>query len=120
MGDQNGLSGIPQLNLVKLDQVQRPEIDDIKNRVARLEAQEIAGTTGGGFLKPDGSIPLTADWDIGEDRRIKAEAIRARDNEGLRLEDDAGALGLLVADGGNVGIGVATPLAPTAPLHLSA
>jgi hypothetical protein len=62
-----------------------------------------------GFVRKDGTVALTADWDIGEDRRIKAEALRARDDEGLRIEDDSGTLGLFVQDGGKVGIGTNAP-----------
>lgn len=50
----------------------------------------------------DGTATLTADWDVGEDRRIKAEAIRARDAEGLRLENSAGTAGVIVEDDGSV------------------
>lgn len=50
----------------------------------------------------NGSVPLTADWDIGEDRRIKAEALQARDNEGLRLEDDSGSNYAHLQDGGEL------------------
>lgn len=61
-------------------------------------------------LGSKGSAPaLGLDWDIGEDRRLAAEALRARDNEGLRLEDDAGNLGVFVKDGGQVGIGTDSP-----------
>jgi hypothetical protein len=56
------------------------------------------------YVPVDGSDPLTGNWDIGEDRRILAEAFRARDNEGLRLEDDGGNLGVFIKDGGAVGI----------------
>ena len=64
----------------------------------------------------DGTTPLTGDWDLGEDRRLQAEALRARDAEGLRLEDAGGNLGLIVEDGGMVGVGVADP---TQPLHVA-
>jgi hypothetical protein len=62
-----------------------------------------AGALPEAYVPADGSDPLTADWDIGEDRRIKAEALRARDGEGLKLEDDAGNLGIYIADEGNAG-----------------
>jgi hypothetical protein len=68
------------------------------------------------YVKQDGTTTLDADWDIGEDRRIKAEALRARDGEGLRLEDDAGILGIFLEDGGQVGVGGVT--SPNAALHV--
>lgn len=48
---------------------------------------------------------LTSDWDIGEDRRILLEALRARDNEGILFEDDGGNLSISIADGGVATIG---------------
>jgi len=71
-----------------------------------------AGALPEAYVPVDGSDPLTADWDIGEDRRIKAEALRARDGEGLKLEDDAGNLGVNIGDGGQVAIG-GTPTSGT-------
>lgn len=47
---------------------------------------------------------LTSDWDLGEDRAILAEALRARDAEGLSLYDDGGNLAIYVKDGGFVGL----------------
>jgi hypothetical protein len=70
------------------------------------------------YVPVDGTDPLTGDWDIGEDRRIKAEALRARDAEGLKLEDDEGNIGLHVADGGNVSIGTDSPGTEAAPLYV--
>jgi hypothetical protein len=67
------------------------------------------------FVKVDGSTPLTAEWDIGEDMAILAERLEARDGEGLAIYDDGGNLGLFVKDGGNVGVGGTT--APTKPLQ---
>jgi hypothetical protein len=67
-------------------------------------------------LLRDGSRTLTADWDIGDARRVLADGVRARDGAGLRLEDDAGNLGVFVEDGGQVGIGTA---APSRKLHVS-
>ena len=57
--------------------------------------------SGGGYLKADGTVPLTADWDIGDGLMIQADKIRARDGDGLYLVEDGGN-GLFVADGGNV------------------
>lgn len=53
------------------------------------------------YVKKDGTTPLTGDWDIGEDRRLKTEAIRARDGEGVWIEDDAGNVIADFLDGGN-------------------
>jgi len=66
-----------------------------------------------GVLAVDGSVPLTADWDIGDGRKILADQIRARDAAGLKLTDDAGN-GIFIADGGYVGIGGT----PEEKLHL--
>jgi hypothetical protein len=63
------------------------------------------------FLRRDGTTPLAADWDAGAGRRLLAGEVRARDGSGLRLADDAGALGLCVEDGGQVGVGTAAPAA---------
>jgi len=51
------------------------------------------------FIFADGTIILTADWDIGDGRAILADKIRARDGAGLLLEDDGGN-GIEVVDGG--------------------
>jgi len=56
-----------------------------------------------GVLAADGSVPLTADWDIGDGRKVLADEIRARDAAGLKLYDDDGK-GVFVRDGGNVGV----------------
>lgn len=62
-------------------------------------------------LLRDGSRTLTANWDIGDNRRVLGDGVRARDGAGLRLEQDGGGLGVMVADDGKVGIGKATPAA---------
>ena len=54
------------------------------------------------YVKQDGTTTLDADWDIGEDRRIKAEAFRARDGEGLTLENDDASLTVRIDDSGGV------------------
>lgn len=59
------------------------------------------------ILKKDGSVALTADWDIGDKNRIRADQIMARDSEGLGLCDESG-LGIFIKSGGNVGIGTQT------------
>lgn len=62
-----------------------------------------------GYIKADGTVALTGDWDIGSSRRIAGEKLRARSAAGLRLEEDAGGLGIYIEDStGNVGIGTAT------------
>jgi hypothetical protein len=62
----------------------------------------------GTALLRDGSRILTADWDIGDGRMIKADKIRARNGAGLALYEDGGA-GIFIKDGGNVGICTTTP-----------
>jgi hypothetical protein len=62
------------------------------------------------YIKRDGSLALTSDWDIGDTRKVLADEIRARDGAGLKLYDDGGN-GIFVEDGGDVGIGVTTPAA---------
>lgn len=57
-----------------------------------------------GIIAADGSVPLSADWDIGDTRKILADQIQARDAAGLKLTDDAGN-GIFLADGGGVGVG---------------
>lgn len=60
------------------------------------------------YVKRDGSLALTSDWDIGDTRKILADEIRARDGAGLKLYDDGGS-GIFVEDGGDVGIGTDSP-----------
>lgn len=55
----------------------------------------------------DGTVALTADWDIGDGRMIQADKIRARDGAGLALYEDGGE-GIFVADGGGVCVGTET------------
>ena len=62
----------------------------------------------------DGSTPLTADWDIGDGRKLKADKLAARDAAGLRLEDDGGNLGVFIKDGGNLGFSTTDIEATTA------
>ncbi len=61
------------------------------------------------YVKRDGSLALTSDWDIGDTRKILTDEIRARDGAGLKLYDDAGN-GIFVEDGGKVGVQTVTPL----------
>lgn len=71
-------------------------------------ANVVAGLAAATLLR-DGSVTLTADWDIGAGRYVAGEKFRARGATGLRLEEDAGNLGVYVEDAtGNVGIGTTT------------
>ena len=68
-------------------------------------ANFIAGLTAATLLR-DGSVSLTADWDIGASRVIASETFRARSSAGLRIEDDGHNLGVYIQDAtGNVGLG---------------
>lgn len=60
------------------------------------------------YIKQDGSVALTSDWDIGDGRKISTDKIAARDSAGLYLVDD-GDNGIFIKDGGNVGIGSSDP-----------
>jgi hypothetical protein len=60
------------------------------------------------YINADGTVSLSANWDIGDGYRIEADEIRARDGAGLKLYDDGGN-GIFVEDGGNVGIGTMNP-----------
>jgi len=45
-------------------------------------------------------------------KHLFTDSLFARDSDGLRLTDDAGSLGIFIADGGHVGIGNSNPNAP--------
>lgn len=71
-------------------------------------ANIVAGLSAATLLR-DGSVTLTSDWDVGAGRYVASEKFRARGATGLRLEEDAGGLGIYIEDSsGNVGIGTAT------------
>jgi hypothetical protein len=57
------------------------------------------------YLKKNGTVALTGDWDIGSGRKISGDKFAARSASGLRLEDDGGNLGIMIDDGGNVHFG---------------
>lgn len=61
------------------------------------------------YLPADGTRALSADWDIGDGRKIQADEIAARDGAGLKLYDDDGN-GIFVEDGGNAGFRTQDPV----------
>ena len=61
-------------------------------------------------VKHDGTVALSADWDIGDGRKIEADQVAARDAAGLKLTDDGGN-GAFVEDGGHVGFLTTEPTA---------
>jgi hypothetical protein len=60
------------------------------------------------YINADGTVSLSANWDIGDGYRIEADEIRARDGDGLKLYDDGGN-GVFVEDGGRAGIRTTNP-----------
>lgn len=81
------------------------------NNVGNVDGVDVSTLNSNALLKA-GTVALTGDWDIGAGRAISAEKLRARSASGLRLEDDAGTLGIFIEDAtGEVGIGTATPAA---------
>jgi hypothetical protein len=60
------------------------------------------------YLLANATRILSADWDIGDTRSIKADTIKARDGAGLQLQDD-GSNGIFIKDGGNIGIANTNP-----------
>jgi len=52
-----------------------------------------------GVLLQDGTKPLNGNWDAGDGKKIITDTIRARDTDGLSLQDDDGN-GLFIHDGG--------------------
>lgn len=74
---------------------------------ATLALGTIATETETDYVLVDGSRILTGNWDIGEDRRILAERITARDIEGFILTDDGGSTVLTINDAGPIDIRIA-------------
>lgn len=93
--------------IINADAAQTGEDFLVRASILSLNTQ-IFGAEAGSYLRKDGSESLTADWDIGDTRKILADEIRARDAAGLYLLDDAGA-GIFVEDGGKIGLGTNTP-----------
>jgi len=59
------------------------------------------------FIKKDGSVSLTSNWNAGE-YKIQINTISAVSSKGLYLLDDSGN-GIFVKDGGNIGINNTSP-----------
>ena len=60
------------------------------------------------YIKANGTVALTSNWDIGDGYRIETDEIRARNGAGLKLYDDA-SNGIFIKDSGLVGIGTEIP-----------
>lgn len=75
-------------------------IRDAGGRLTDLETKEYPTATD--IVRRDGTTALTADWDIGEDRAIKAEFLQARDAEGLQFRTSAGSYAIYITDAGEV------------------
>ncbi|MCP4579819.1 MAG: hypothetical protein GY846_26410 [Deltaproteobacteria bacterium] len=69
------------------------------------------GTDTGRAVTPDGLTAAVREqsWSQDDSLYIAVDEIRARDSGGLKLYDDSGSNGIFVEDGGNVGIGTASP-----------
>lgn len=78
-------------------------------RISAANARTYMQTGLSGFVKQDGSVALTGDWDIGLGHKIKADQIQARGASGLKLFDNTAGTGIFIADNGYVGIGTTTP-----------
>lgn len=93
---------------------------------ARIVA-EVDGTPGSGDMptrilfmtSPDASatpaesfrVNASQNLIVADGKRIETDEVRARDSSGLILKDDGGNYGIFIEDGGQVGIGTATPAA---------
>lgn len=88
----------------------RAEVDgtpgsaDMPGRIVFLTTPDGSGTPAESFRITNGQNLVMADG-----KRIEADEARARDSGGLLLRDDGGNLGIFIQDGGNVGIGTASP-----------
>lgn len=79
-------------------------------RISAANARAYMQTGLSGFVKEDGTVALTGDWDIGSGRKIKADQIQARSASGLKLYEATSAKGLFVQDTtGYVGVGHNSP-----------
>ena len=66
---------------------------------------------GEAFLRADGSVALSADWDVGTGIAIQTGTLSARSSDGMSLTDDAGNIGIYIKDGiSGIGFGTADPL----------
>lgn len=104
-------AGTGNIELITLTAFARTLIDDVDAAAARstLGLGTIATEAETNYILAAGTRILSGDWDIGEDRRIKAEALRARDVEGMFFEDKDGKVVWKVIDGGIFeGYGTAT------------
>lgn len=94
------------------EKIEADSEDELKNKTINGDDNDISNIGDSSlstkYIKEDGSRTLTADWDIGADRKIKGDEIRARDEAGLKLYDDEGE-GIFIKDGGNIGIGTTEP-----------
>lgn len=68
------------------------------------------------YVKKNGTVALTANWDIGSGRRILADGYRARGSAGLLFEDDGANVAIYIEDGGKVTVGGST--APVSLLQI--
>jgi len=93
-GTSTAASFIPTSSTVPTNGVYLPATNQIA--LATNGAQAL-------YINSDGNI-LVADGN-----RMEIDEIRARDGDGLKLFDDAGA-GIFIKDGGNVGVGTSGPL----------
>jgi len=55
-----------------------------------------------GNIRADGTVILSADWDIGNGRAIKADKVIARDADGISIQEDSGTYGVNVNNDGDV------------------
>lgn len=80
------------------------------NGNASIDLSADADTGGSALVKITGDTRLTGHLTQSDAKYIATDEIRARDSDGLKLYDDSGAAGIFVKDGGNIGIGTASPV----------